>query len=421
ETGIADHKASAMWVRITDNNSGKFGDYYYYHLNDTSITPKPEITIGEYTTDATSVLIEEDETGKVVSVFIYDGTYVKSSTYVDEYLFKSTQPKTLGYKLNGSNMVEISTDKVINDPDNTRTAFATEDLKDLTIYVGTNSRGAVYNLNIVSGTSKSGGYLYFGDTPIVSGSETDTSADSSNDNNPNNNIGDNHGGGSGAISGGGGGGGASKPSTDDKNDEDQITEPVDPINPIDPVDPVPSTPSYDDVDKTDWFYDYVNELTEKGIVSGDGSGGFEPQNNVTREQFLKMLLIAAEVDSEEAENTFDDVSDDDWFKSYVLMAKGLGIVNGISESSFGIGSNITRQDMAVMISRIIENLGIQISGAEAEDFADVDKVSDYAKQSVAFMKSIGLIEGYNNEFRPLDNLTRAESSKVISQLLGLIP
>ena len=54
-----------------------------------------------------------------------------------------------------------------------------------------------------------------------------------------------------------------------------------------------------------------------------------------------------------------------------------------------------------------------------ETFKDYDLISDYAKESVDLMKSIGLIEGYNNEFRPLDNLTRAEASKIIFELLKL--
>ena len=159
-------------------------------------------------------------------------------------------------------------------------------------------------------------------------------------------------------------------------------------------------------------------MTEKEIVSGDGTGKFAPNDKVTREQFLKMIIEATGMDAETAENTFSDV-EDAWYKEYVLKAKNLGIVNGISDTEFGIGSNITRQDMAVMISRTIEKLGIKIEETEVEIFADDNNVSEYAKESVTFMKSIGLIEGYNNEFRPLDNLTRAESTKVISELLKL--
>ena len=401
DVGISDNKASALWVRITDKVSGSFDDYYYYHLND--VSAKKEVKVGEYSTDADAILVEEDENGNVVSVFIYNGTYIKSPFYTDEYLFISKNPKTLAYKLNGSGMIEISADKVIIDPDNVRTAFSEDDLKDLTIYVGTKSKGAIYNTNIVSGTSKSGGYIYFGDEPIFNGTETEDSTTGSGTSNPN------HGG------GGGGGGAVSKPPVvEPPVDNPPVVEP--PV--VEPIDPV--TPSYDDVNKTDWFYSYVTELSDKGVVSGDGTGNFAPGNNVTREQFLKMLIEAADIEALEDENVFADVIADAWYKPYVLKAKNFGIVNGVSDTEFGIGSNITRQDMAVMISRTIEKLGIKIDAAEVDEFADNAMVSDYAKDAVSYMKSIGLIEGNNNEFRPLDKLTRAESAKVIYELLKLI-
>ena len=104
----------------------------------------------------------------------------------------------------------------------------------------------------------------------------------------------------------------------------------------------------------------------------------------------------------------------------MLTAKKLGITGGISDTQFGIAKNITRQDMAVMITRTIEKLNIKADLAETEDFVDASAVSDYAKDSVAYMKAIGLIEGFNNEFKPLDNLTRAEAAKIISGLLKIM-
>ncbi len=208
--------------------------------------------------------------------------------------------------------------------------------------------------------------------------------------------------------GGGGGGAAVKPPVkeEDKQEEPKEEKPS-------------ASVKFNDVKENDWYFDYVTELAEKGIVSGNGNGGFAPNANVTREQFLKMLLEATDIEAEECENVFTDVADD-WYKTYVLKAKNIGIVNGVTDTRFGIGENITRQDMAVMITRTIEKLGITIEETEVDAFADNNKVSDYATEAVEYMKSIGLIEGYNNEYRPLDNLTRAEAAKVISELLKLI-
>ena len=177
---------------------------------------------------------------------------------------------------------------------------------------------------------------------------------------------------------------------------------------------------YSDVAEIDWFYSYVTALSEKGIVSGNGNGTFKPNDNVTREQFLKMLLETVGAEYTDVENTFTDVDNNAWYSKYVLNAKNMGIVNGVSHTEFGIGANITRQDMAVMINRVIEKFNISAEEKTVEDFADFNKVSAYATESVAKMKAIGLIQGYNNDFRPMDNLTRAEAAKVIYELLNLI-
>lgn len=215
-------------------------------------------------------------------------------------------------------------------------------------------------------------------------------------------------------SGSGSSGSGSRPPKDEPKPE------VKPDLPKEPEVTVKPAITYTDVAEKDWYHSYVTALSEKGIVSGNGNGTFAPQNNVTREQFLKMLLLATGVELKAGANPFGDVDENAWYKEYVLTAKEMGIVNGVSATEFGIGTNISRQDMAVMISRATEKLGIQLSADTVEAFADSDKVSAYAKDAVSFMKSIGLIQGYNNEFRPLDNLTRAEAAKVICSLMELM-
>ena len=133
-----------------------------------------------------------------------------------------------------------------------------------------------------------------------------------------------------------------------------------------------------------------------------------------------MLLAAAGIDTDNAENVFADVLSDGWYKDYVLTAKKLGIVNGVSDTEFGIGTNITRQDMAVMITRTLECINVKPAGVSVSAFDDNAEISDYAIKAVNYMKSIKLIEGYNNEYRPKDNLTRAEAAKVVAELIGCI-
>ena len=411
DVGIENNGASAF--RLTINTPGKDDaqNYYYYHLSD--LSQKKEIVLGDYITDATSLLVQEDKNGKAVSFFIYDGSYIKKYGIKDEYLFKSNAGDvTFGVDMASGEISEFSSDD-----------FGENTLKDLTVYAGYDVKSITFNSKNIN-TKKDGAYLYFGDEPIVKCTE-DFTPDS--DNQTSDEIfGDftggrpSSGGGSGGSGGSGGGsisgGGSANTENTDKPDETPVedTENKEDVNTDnEPMEDV----SYSDVSESDWYFNDVKLLSEKAIVSGDGTGNFMPNNNITREQFLKMLMLACEIDTTESENTFGDVIDDAWYKPYVLKAKNIGIVNGISETEFGIGSNITRQDMAVMIARTIEKLGIETNAIESDKFVDENKVADYAKESVEFMKSIGLIEGYNNEFRPLDNLTRAETATIIAKII----
>ena len=226
----------------------------------------------------------------------------------------------------------------------------------------------------------------------------------------------------GGGSGGGGGGGASGGATSTPvigEKEDTVYTETEKEETPEVV--VPSTTSkYNDVKSTDWYYDAVVTLTEKGIVSGDGTGYFYPTNNVTREQFVKMILEAIEVEVSAGDVSFADVTSGAWYENYIATAVTNGIVNGVGDGKFGVGTNITRQDMAVLIERVLNFKNIEVEKAEVEPFADASGVAGYAQNAVANMKAIGLIKGYNNNYNPKDNLTRAEASTVISSLLKLL-
>ncbi len=396
-TGMDADDVNCVQVLVTDGEGREPRKFFYYHLNNNE--KQTDVSIGKYKTDATTLMLEEASDGAIVSAMLMNATYLSSEDLTDGYIFKSKVPlKSIAFKSNGSVIdVESST-------------LTQEELLETTFYDFDRYRTVWFDGNEIEAKSKNG-YLYFGEEPIVEGTTSGSGSSG----------GSSLGGGSpsgGGSSGSGSSGGANlSGSSQTGHGSNTIVKPA-PIVPIEPVNPGPSI-LFEDVSEDDWYFEYVTVLTEYGIVSGDGTGNFNPTANVTREQFLKMLVEAAVIEIDEAENTFADVKDA-WYKPYVLKAKNFGIVNGISETEFGIGSNITRQDMAVMISRTIEKLGIEIESEDVDEFADNGNVSDYAKDAVTFMKSIGLIEGYNNEYRPNDNLTRAEAAKVIFGLLRFV-
>ena len=174
-----------------------------------------------------------------------------------------------------------------------------------------------------------------------------------------------------------------------------------------------------DIDINHWAYDSVKKLKELGIVCGDENGNFNPSDNVTREQFLKMLVETLEFESVNAETSFEDVDANSWYGPYVAVGTENKLINGISQSVFGVGLEITRQDMSLMIERVLNIKGVEIK-SESTEFEDDALISEYAKNAVYKIRSAGIIQGYDNMFRPTDYLTRAEAAVVITKLIDLL-
>lgn len=183
----------------------------------------------------------------------------------------------------------------------------------------------------------------------------------------------------------------------------------------------PQKESFADLDNAAWAKEYIKALTSKGILSGKGNGNFEPNSPVTREEFVKILVTAFGMKNEESKVIFEDVDTSKWFYNYVAAAVEKGIINGVDEQRFGVGRSILRQDMVVMISRMVEKLNYEITlKADPIHFADEENISDYAADGVKMLSKAGIVTGDgSNHFRPKDTVTRAEVAKIIYMLLKL--
>ncbi len=218
----------------------------------------------------------------------------------------------------------------------------------------------------------------------------------------NNSAGGNVVGGGGNGGGGGGGSAYFKPSEQVVTPEHEDNKPEIPENPV--------LPEFSDMEGYDWAREAVESLYAKGIISGRSEDVFAPQENVKREEFTKMIVNAFKLYDPYAWCDFSDVEKGSWYESYVASGVKNNIIYGISEDKFGTGLFITRQDMAVVTARAMGGVP-ENTGA---DFTDSDKVADYAKQAVAYMKEKGIVSGYpDGSFGPEKLCTRAEAAVII--------
>ena len=179
---------------------------------------------------------------------------------------------------------------------------------------------------------------------------------------------------------------------------------------------------FDDIDDVGWAVEAIIELAQKGIILGKGDRLFYPNDNITREEFVKIIVKTFFENAEVSDKSFDDVSDGEWYAEFVKKACGEGIINGIGENIFGTGMNITREDMAVIAYRTALKSG-KLKESERTSgfiFADDEQISDYAKTAVYALYDAGIINGVSeDEFAAKDYLTRAQAAKIIYGIYSL--
>ncbi len=199
--------------------------------------------------------------------------------------------------------------------------------------------------------------------------------------------------------GGGFGGGMSVPTTQGPKVEDE---------------------GFNDLDQAPWAEESILNLVDRGVVNGMGDGTFNPNGNVTREQFVKMLLLSFSIEPSATSGSLSDVDGGAWYAPYVNTAYELGIVKGVSDTEFGVGMNITRQDLVTMIIRACEAYGLEISETQYVSFADEGEISDYAYNAVMDLAAAGVINGVTDGvFAPTQNATRAQVSVILDRLYNV--
>lgn len=184
--------------------------------------------------------------------------------------------------------------------------------------------------------------------------------------------------------------------------------------------PTPALPDgpnniYNDVSSEHWAFKYINSLSKKGIINGFDGNMFMPEANVTRAEFVKILVEAFSV--AKSQNTpFTDVNSSDWFAPYIAGAYDIGLVIGDGQN-FRPNEQITRQDAAVMIYRFATHYDYKFEAID-NSFTDKSAISGYATDAVNALVSASVINGMpDGSFAPESYATRAEAAKMIFEIL----
>ena len=215
-------------------------------------------------------------------------------------------------------------------------------------------------------------------------------------------------GGSSGGSGGGGGtslgsnGGGFKNSTTISKTEDKADDTVN----------IP----FGDVEKNHWANEYISKLYQSGAINGVSATVFNPSGPVQRQDFVKILIGALGMKLSENNSEFSDVASGVYYESYVMTAFENGFISGIGDGAFGVGSNLKREDAAVIMARVLESYGAKSLQA-GKTFNDDAQISSYAKEAVKKVSAAGIFGGDNlGNFNPKGSLSRAEACAILCRL-----
>ena len=186
------------------------------------------------------------------------------------------------------------------------------------------------------------------------------------------------------------------------------TDPVDPI-------PLPDNP-YGDVPLDAWYTAGVLYCTEKGYMSGTGTGTFSPGATLTRAMFVTILVKIDNADVSSYTGTpFKDVPTGKWYSKPVAWASAMGYAGGTGNGKFSPDAAMTRETLAQFFFNYSSKKGYDVSAsADLSKFTDAMKISGWARPAMSWAVGSGLISGTSaTTVSPKGSATRAQVAVII--------
>ncbi|BBI35491.1 hypothetical protein KCTCHS21_48900 [Cohnella abietis] len=179
---------------------------------------------------------------------------------------------------------------------------------------------------------------------------------------------------------------------------------------------------FSDVAVNSWYSEAIDFISARGIVNGVGDRKFVPDNNITRADFLIMVMnsYGIKLDTSVTDNFSDAGSK--YYSNYLGTAKYLGLVSGLADNKYEPEALISRQDMVVILHRVLDNLSelpMNTSGKAMGSFKDANDVAGYAKAPMKLFTEAGILTGFGINLFPKATATRAQAAQVLYNLLSI--
>ena len=172
-----------------------------------------------------------------------------------------------------------------------------------------------------------------------------------------------------------------------------------------------------------WAKNDIEFAAARGLLSATGNGLFSPDAAMTRGMFVTALGRLAGINPVSYTiRSFTDVKADDYYAPYVEWAAQQNIVKGTGEGLFSPDVPVTREQMAVILTKYAGQMGYSLPATLTEAaFSDNDAISAWAAKEVTAMQRAGIVKDKDgNRFDPQGNTTRAEISVVLHRFVEIV-
>lgn len=171
---------------------------------------------------------------------------------------------------------------------------------------------------------------------------------------------------------------------------------------------------YSDIKATNWAYNSVQAISEKGIIKGYPDGSFKPNNTVTYGEFIKMVVASLGYDLPNAEKGKH------WAYNYYDTAIELQMFPYSKIPTSMLDKEIPREMMAYIISQALGDIEVEYYDELKAEITDI-KEGDEFIYPIVKVYSTGILNGYpDGSFKQESSLTRAETAKVLENFIKVM-
>ena len=167
-----------------------------------------------------------------------------------------------------------------------------------------------------------------------------------------------------------------------------------------------------------WAEETIDTFVRLNLINGYQDGTFRPDSPITRAEFASILNRVFQIHGGSTSKALKDI-DGIWAKDDIENLVAAGVISGYPDDSFRPNQTITREEMVVMLSRIVNLNGLEKDRAKGQ-FNDLNGA--YAASEITAAAQASIVSGKGNgSFDPKNNATRAEALQIILNVLKLNP